>query len=349
MAPLHQSFLAHLAIKPKLVHTGQHYDAQLSDVFFEQLNLPQPDYNLGVSPGSLTQQTADMMRRFESVLMVEQPDWVVVVGDVTSTIACALTAAQMGIRLAHVESGLRSGDRQMPEERNRQLTDHLADALFVTEQAGLDNLRRENIPEERVHFVGNVLIDSLIQYRPTANTLEIAAKLGFQPKGYVLMTMHRPANVDTEAGLLRLIQIVETIVTLIPVIFSLHPRTYTMLVKFGLLSRLIALSGVQILESQGYLEFLNLMESAVAVITDSGGIQEETTYLQVPCLTFRDSTERPVTVDLGTNQLLTDLTPETVRRSIIDIVAGRIKIGQIPPLWDGQTAWRIVQVLTALT
>ena len=351
VAPLHRAFLANPAIRAKIVHTGQHYDARMSDVFINQLDLPRPDYYLGVGGpvsggGSHTQQTADIMLKVETVLAIEQPDWVVVVGDVTSTLACALVAVRMGIRVAHVEAGLRSGDRRMPEEINRILTDNLSDLLFVTEQAGLDNLRREGITDEKIWFVGNVMIDSLVQYRRKANALDTVGTLGLTPGQYVLMTMHRPANVDNEAGLRSIVQMVEDTARHRTVLFPLHPRTRANLARFGLMDRLVGIPNVRLLEPQGYLEFLNLMERAAIVITDSGGIQEETTYLQVPCLTFRDSTERPVTVELGTNQLLVDLNPETVRQHVATILSGQAKVGIIPPLWDGQTAGRIVEVLT---
>lgn len=345
VAPLHRAFLDQPAVESKIVHTGQHYDARMSDVFFNQLDLPRPDYYLGVEKGTQTQQTADIMLKFETVMATEQPDWVLVVGDVTSTIACALVAVRMGVRVAHVEAGLRSGDRRMPEEINRMLTDTLSDRLFVTEQAGLNNLRREGIADEKVHFVGNVMIDSLVHYRRTAADLDTVSTLGLTPGRYVLMTMHRPANVDNEAGLRSIVQMVENTAQHRTVLFPVHPRTGANLARFGLMDQLTAIPNVRLLEPQGYLEFLNLMEHAAIVITDSGGIQEETTYLQVPCLTFRNSTERPVTVDLGTNQLLADLNPETVKDKVAEILAGKAKPGLIPPLWDGQAAGRIRNIL----
>lgn len=226
------------------------------------------------------------------------------------------------------------------------MTDKLSDLLFVTEQAGIDNLRREGATEETIHLVGNVMIDSLVQYRHKARELDSVGRLDLISKGYVLMTMHRPANVDTEIDLLKIIRLVETVALLRTVVFPMHPRTRSNLIKFGLLDWLMTIPNVKLLVPQGYLEFLNLLDQAVAVITDSGGIQEETTYLQIPCLTFRDSTERPVTIELGTNQLLADLNPETVRQKVIDILEGRVKTGHIPPLWDGQTAGRIAHILT---
>jgi UDP-N-acetylglucosamine 2-epimerase (non-hydrolysing) len=345
VAPLHRAFMARPGIESKIVHTGQHYDARMSDVFFNQLELPQPDYYLGVVAGSQTQQTADIMLKFEPVVQAEQPDIVLVVGDVTSTIACALVAVRMGVKVAHVEAGLRSGDRTMPEEINRILTDSIADLLFVTEQSGIDNLRREGVADEKIHFVGNGMIDSLVHYRQKASALNTVGTMGLAPGGYVLMTMHRPANVDTEAGLRSILQIIRDTAPHRTVLFPIHPRTLSNLDKFGLRAQLEAIPNVRLLEPQGYLEFLNLMEHAAIVITDSGGIQEETTYLQAPCLTFRDTTERPVTVTLGTNQLLADLHPDTVRQKVSEILNGQPKIGRIPPFWDGHAAERTVDVL----
>lgn len=348
VAPLHRAFLAKPGIHSKIVHTGQHYDSQLSDVFIRQLDLPQPDYFLNALPGSSAQQMTDIISKIDAVLRIEQPDWVMVVGDVTSTLACARAAVQRGIRVAHVEAGLRSGDSRMPEEFNRIETDRLASALFVTEQAGLDNLHGEGIASENVFFVGNVMIDSLVRYRRKAAELNTLAKLGIGPQDYVLLTMHRPTNVDTEAGLEKLLQLVQSIAQHKLVLFPVHPRTQASLIRFGLLSRLSVNPNVHLLEPQGYLEFLNLVEQAAIVVTDSGGVQEETTYLNVPCLTFRNSTERPVTIDLGTNQLIADLNPETALRKIREILDGQAKPGQVPPLWDGRTAERIANVMTSL-
>lgn len=347
VAPLHRALLRWPAIESKIVHTGQHYDTQLSDIFFHQLNLPQPAYHLNVRAGTPTQQIVDIVLKFKPILLAEQPDWVLVVGDVTSTLACALAAAQIGVRIAHVEAGLRSGDNQMPEETNRIHTDILADLLFVTEPAGLNNLRYEGIPDDKIHFVGNVMIDSLMQYRQKARALNTVGVMNLSPGDYVLMTIHRPSNVDTTTGLLRMLHLVEETARRKVVLFTLHPRTKMSLINSGLLSQLATISNVRLLEPQGYLEFLNLLEHAAAVITDSGGVQEETTYLNVPCLTFRSSTERPITVDLGTNQLLNDLNPETAQQKLDEILSGRAKIGQVPPLWDGRAADRIAEIIYA--
>lgn len=349
VAPLHRAFGQYPSITSKIVHTGQHYDAKMSDVFFNQLELPKPDYFLGIGGGSHTQQTAKIMLEFEKVMDVEQPDLVLVVGDVTSTIACALVASKMHVPIVHVEAGLRSGDRRMPEEINRILTDSISDMLFVTEQAGVENLRHEGVPDHKVYFVGNCMIDSLVHYRQKASQLSILAELGLTRGDYILMTMHRPANVDTPEGLSSILQIIADATPHKKVVFPIHPRTRSNIERLGLSEQLHGLSGLLLTEPQGYLEFLNLMENAALVVTDSGGIQEETTYLQVPCLTFRDSTERPVTVELGTNQLLADLDPATVREKVQEVLEGRTKKGVIPPLWDGHAAERIAAILASLS
>jgi len=346
VAPLHRAFGKYASIDSKIVHTGQHYDAKMSDVFFNQLELPKPNYFLGIGGGSHTQQTAKIMLEFEQVMEVEKPDLVLVVGDVNSTIACALVAVKMQVAIAHVEAGLRSGDRKMPEEINRILTDSISDYLFVTEQAGYDNLKSEGVPSSKIHFVGNCMIDSLVHYRAKAQKINVLSAFGLSKDSYVLITMHRPANVDTPQGLAHILQIIEDTLPHKKVLFPIHPRTRNNFERLGLKQKLDSLNGLVLTEPQGYLEFLNLMENAAFVITDSGGIQEETTYLQVPCLTFRDSTERPVTVEMGTNQLLADLNPQTVRHKVSEIVAGKTKKGVVPPLWDGHAAERIAKILS---
>ncbi len=369
VAPLHRAFLAHPTLDSKIVHTGQHYDAKMSDVFFNQLELPEPHYYLGIGGGTHTQQTARIMLAFEEVLAQEKPDWVLVVGDVNSTIACALVAAKMNVPIAHVEAGLRSGDRTMPEEINRVLTDSISDQLFVTEMAGMINLAKEGIPDEKIHFVGNVMIDSLVHYRAKAAELALQDIFGNtqyairhshfaannEPpaanseqriaNSYTLITMHRPSNVDNEAGLRNILQIIRDTAAQRPVVFAIHPRTENNFKKFGLYEELESIPDLLLLPPQGYLEFLKLMDNAALIITDSGGIQEETTYLQVPCLTFRDSTERPSTVELGTNILMQDLNPESVHAQVQKILNGEAKKGIIPPLWDGRAAERIAEVL----
>ncbi len=357
VAPLHRTFSEDPQIESIILHTGQHYDERMSDIFFNQLQMPRPHYYLGVSGGSHAQTTANIMLKFEEVLQDEQPDLVLVVGDVNSTIACALVAVKMGIPVAHVEAGLRSNDRGMPEEINRILTDSISDFLFVTEQDGLVNLAREGVDQDKVCFVGNVMIDSLVYFREKAKHIKLDDILrettlntlteALLPNNYALMTMHRPSNVDHKGGLDNILQIIRNTAQHLPVVFPMHPRTRNRLASFGLDKSLKDISNLLILEPQGYLQFLHLMDHARIVITDSGGIQEETTFLQVPCLTFRSSTERPITTLLGTNQLLPDLNPDTVYKKTKAILEGRTKAGVIPPLWDGHTAQRIKNTLVA--
>jgi UDP-N-acetylglucosamine 2-epimerase (non-hydrolysing) len=345
VAPLHRAFLKHPQIESKIVHTGQHYDSKMSDVFFNQLELPRPDYFLGVGGGSHTQQTAKIMVEFEQVMLAEKPDLVLVVGDVNSTIACAMVAVKEHVPVVHVEAGLRSGDRRMPEEINRIMTDAISDDLFVTENAGLVNLKKESIPDEKVHFVGNVMIDSLVHYREKASQLNLLKELGLQFGEYVLVTMHRPSNVDDAAGLKNILAILKDTAVRTKVLFPVHPRTLKNIETYGLLEELESIGNVTLMEPQGYLEFLHLMANAKLIVTDSGGIQEETTFLKVPCITFRASTERPVTVEMGTNYLQSDLNPESVKELVGAVLDGRSKKGETPPLWDGHAAERIAAIL----
>ncbi|MEM1326658.1 MAG: UDP-N-acetylglucosamine 2-epimerase (non-hydrolyzing) [Bacteroidota bacterium] len=345
VAPLHRTFEAHPQITSKILHTGQHYDAKMSDIFFNQLGMPEPHYYLGIGGGSHTWVTANIMLKFEEILKADRPDLVLVVGDVNSTVACTLVAIKMGIPVAHVEAGLRSGDRSMPEELNRLMTDSVADYLFVTEQSGMIHLAKEGVSDEKVFFVGNVMIDSLVHFREKAAHSTILEDHQISPKDYILMTMHRPHNVDNEKSLRDILQIIKDATQHKKVIFPIHPRTTNNMKKFGLYEELESMDGLTLLEPQGYLEFLKLMDNAALIITDSGGIQEETTYLQVPCMTFRDTTERPSTVDIGTNFLMKDLNPVTVREQMEAILDGKAKAGIIPPFWDGQTSERIAAIL----
>ena len=346
IAPLHRAFQAHPKItSSKILHTGQHYDAKMSDIFFNQLELPQPDFYLGIGGGSHTYQKANVMLKFEEVLKEEKPDVVLVVGDVNATPACSIVAVKMGIPTVHVEAGLRSGDRTMPEEINRIITDAIVDALFVTEQSGMIHLAKEGVDDEKIFFVGHVMIDSLIYFREKASKETILEEISVRPKDYILMTMHRPHNVDNEKGLKDIIQIIKNATKHKQVVFAIHPRTSNNMKKFGMYKDLESIEGLTLLGPQGYLQFLKLMDNAALIITDSGGIQEETTYLQVPCMTFRDTTERPVTVELGTNFLMTDLNPKTVRIQMEDILNGNAKQGVIPPFWDGKSSERIANIL----
>ncbi len=345
IAPLHRAFMAHPGIESKILHTGQHYDEKMSDIFFNQLELPKPDFYLGVGGGSHTYQKANVMLKFEDVLKEEKPDVVLVVGDVNATAACSIVSVKMGIPTMHVEAGLRSGDRKMPEEVNRIITDAICNGLFVTEHSGLVNLAKEGTPDEKVFFVGNVMIDSLVHFREKAAKESILEDTGVKTKSYILMTMHRPHNVDNENGLKDIIQIIKNAVQHKQVVFAIHPRTTNNMKKFGLYKELEQIAGLKLLGPQGYLQFLKLMDNAALIITDSGGIQEETTFLQVPCMTFRDTTERPVTVELGTNFLMQDLNPKTVKIQMEKILAGEVKQGVIPPLWDGHAAERIANII----
>ena len=347
VASLHRAFEKYPEINSKIVHTGQHFDAKMSDVFFEQLEMPKPHYFLGIGSGSQTEVTANTMLAFEKVILAEKPDLVLVVGDVNATLACALVAIKLHIPVAHVEAGLRSGNRSMPEELNRILTDSVSDFLFITEKSGVDNLKREGVLDEKVFFVGNVMIDSLVHYLEKARQTTVLEDLNLTKDEFVIMTMHRPANVDTEEGLKAILTIIEDTVKYKKVVLPIHPRMANNVKKFGLYGQLNAIENLILTEPQGYLEFLQLMQNALVIITDSGGIQEETTFLKVPCLTFRDSTERPITVEIGTNQLLPDLNPQTVHKKLVEILEGNAKQGQIPPLWDGKTAERIAEILVS--
>lgn len=345
VAPLHRAFEASGQITSRIVHTGQHYDAKMSDVFFNQLGLPEPHHYLGIGGGSHTYQKANVMLKFEEVLSVEKPHLVLVVGDVNATTAATLVAVKMGIPVAHVEAGLRSGDRKMPEEVNRVVTDAICQYHFVTEYSGLVNLGRENTLSKGVHFVGNVMIDSLVYFREKAAQQSVLEDLGLTSKSYVLSTMHRPQNVDNIESLQRIIDILKRCTAKLPVVLPMHPRTANNLKKFDLYDRLEKMPQLHIMEPQGYLQFLQLMDNARLIITDSGGIQEETTFLQVPCLTFRSSTERPITVEIGTNRLMADLNPDTVIEAVDEILSGTEKTGIIPTYWDGKAAERICRIL----
>ena len=343
IAPLMEAYRRHPSLQPLLVHTGQHYDARMSAQFFDELGIPRPDVNLEVGSGSPTWQTAEIMLRFEPVVAEHRPDIVLVVGDVNSTVACALVAVRMGVRVAHVEAGLRSFDRTMPEEINRLLTDAISDLLFVTEPSGLANLKREGIAPEKVHFVGNVMIDTLMRNLERARGRPILADLGLTPRGYAVLTLHRPSNVDDPATLGRLLAALETIGRQMPILFPVHPRTRQSLTRFGLADEAAA-RGLRLIEPLGYLDFLRLMAEARLVLTDSGGIQEETTILKVPCLTLRENTERPITVEVGCNQLVgTD--PARIEAAFRHVMAARESTCRTPDLWDGRAAGRIVDVL----
>lgn len=350
MAPIMRALAA---LEPKvslsLVHTGQHYDVAMNHQYFEALGIPEPDINLEVHSGSHAVQTAEVMRRFEPALDKRQPSAVLVVGDVNSTLACALVAAKKGIRVIHVEAGLRSFDRAMPEEINRVLTDQISDILFTTERSGRENLLREGIAGERIHFVGNVMIDTLrhnlARAIPTRQLLQAAGQASFldSGNGYAVLTMHRPSNVDDPDTLRTLLGTVVRISTSLPVIFPVHPRTRAMIEKFGLAAMLDTPRILQ-LPPMGYLEMLGLMQDARLVLTDSGGIQEETTALGVPCITLRNNTERPITIEEGTNTLAGQ-SPEKILTAFEEVMRSGGKAGRVPEFWDGQASVRIATIL----
>lgn len=345
MAPILRAFAAHRpAIPTLLVHTGQHYDRDMSDKLFEDLRLPYPDVNLEVGSGSHAVQTAEVMRRFEPVLDERNASCVLVVGDVNSTLACTLVAVKKGIPVAHVEAGLRSYDRAMPEEINRVLTDQVADLLYTTEASALQNLVREGIHADRVQFVGNVMIDSLLFNRQVARPPErTLVEAGIAPdmvaEGYGVVTLHRPSNVDHPDSLRPLLEVLRDVSTRLSLVFALHPRTRANVERFGL-QPLLASDRIALLPPQGYLEMLGLMAGATLILTDSGGLQEEATALGVPCLTLRDNTERPITISEGTNTLV-GRDADAIRGGVAEILAGRGKRGRVPALWDGHAAERI--------
>jgi len=338
-------------VSHRLVHTGQHYDDKLSGTFFDELGLPEPDLNLQVGSGSHTWQTAEVMKRLEPVLEEFRPDLVFVVGDVNSTLAAALTAVKLGIPVAHIEAGLRSFDLTMPEETNRKVTDTISELLFVTEQSGVDNLKAEGVSEDRIFLVGNVMIDTLLQHRAIAAKSRILDKLGVKNgehiRPYGVLTLHRPSNVDQAETLERLLQAINELGQEIPVFFPIHPRTMTRVRDLNLDhyfggSRNGSPTGLQELAPLGYLDFLCLMDNSRLVLTDSGGIQEETTALGVPCLTLRNNTERPATVEHGSNQIV-GVDPVRIVSAGRHILRTWSRSSRRPPLWDGQAARRIVE------
>ncbi len=345
IAPICQALEGHDRMGFRLLHTGQHYDRQMSHLFFEELGIPRPAVNLEVGGGTHAQQTAEVMKRFEPEVERYGPDLVLVVGDVNSTLACALVAVKLHVPVAHVEAGLRSGDRTMPEEINRILTDAISDLLFVTEQSGLDNLAREGIASERAHFVGNVMIDTLMRHREKAAGSDVLHRLGVSPREYVLLTLHRPSNVDDKETLNGILHALHEIQREVPLVLPIHPRTKKNLEAFGLSGWLEAWENLILTEPLGYLDFLCLMDRARVVLTDSGGIQEETTVCGVPCLTLRENTERPVTTKDGTNCLVGS-DPSRILVAFRNLHGSDMPCpAHLPPLWDGRAAERIVRVL----
>jgi UDP-N-acetylglucosamine 2-epimerase (non-hydrolysing) len=322
-----------------LVHTGQHYDSNMSDAFFRDLTLPAPDFHLGVGSGSHAEQTGGVMIAYERICLEARPDWTIVVGDVNSTMACTVAAAKLGIPVAHLEAGLRSRDRTMPEEINRIVTDSLADVLWTPSRDADDNLRAEGVPDGRVTRVGNIMIDAYELLRDRIEAAQTRARFGLPAKAYGVVTLHRPANVDDPRALGRLVAELTAVSAALPLVFPCHPRTRQRLAAAGLLEGLSKSKGLSIVEPMGYIEFMGLVTDARLVITDSGGVQEETTYLDIPCLTVRTTTERPITVLEGTNQLVS---VEALGTTVDRVRRGEWQKGRCPELWDGQTAGRVV-------
>lgn len=345
-APLMKALLSNKdTFETNLIHTGQHYDHKLSQLFFDELKMPKPDYYLGVGSASHAVQTAKIMIELEKTFEEIKPDLAIVFGDINSTLAASVVASKMFIKMAHVEAGLRSFDMKMPEEINRIVTDRLSDYLFVSEESGLKNLKNEGVSDDKVFHTGNIMIDSLVANLEIANKSTILDDLKIEPDNYIAMTMHRPSNVDDEKVLRGLLEVINEISTRIPVIFPCHPRTTARIEQFGIIDP--NNKNFRIIEPLGYLDFLKLQSHAKVVLTDSGGVQEETTYLKIPCITMRENTERPSTVDIGSN-IIVGSDPDKVREAAFNALDGKAKKGEIPKHWDGNTANRIVEILKTL-
>ena len=356
IAPIMHALEGNKTIHPILVHTGQHYDIKMSGQFFDELRIPKPDYNLEVGSASQAVQTARIMERFEQVCIKELPNAIFVVGDVTSTAACTLVASKLGIKTIHYEAGLRSRDRSMPEEINRLVTDAISDIFITTSSDASENLIQEGTPVDKIHMLGNLMIDSLVANREKSSKTELRFELlnkkriivfneDFKPNKYGIMTFHRPSNVDDIESLTKLIEIWGKISNQIPLVFPIHPRTFKNIENFGLLPKLEEYEHLFLIESLGYLQFMNLVQHSKFALTDSGGIQEETTYLNIPCLTVRPNTERPVTVWEGSNKLISI---DEIENEVNTILSGNGKHGKIPKYWDGKSAERIVNLLMTL-
>ncbi|MFP4528082.1 MAG: non-hydrolyzing UDP-N-acetylglucosamine 2-epimerase [Candidatus Kapaibacterium sp.] len=345
VAPIHRAFEKYSdKIEHIIVHTGQHYDPNMSDAFFKDLDMPQPRYFMGVGSGTHAEQTARVMVEFERIIKEVRPDLVIVVGDVNSTLACGITAVKEGVMLVHVEGGLRSFDREMPEEINRIVTDSIADYCFVTEESAIKNLSHEGFPNERIFHTGNVMIDSQHYALPKARQSDVLNRLGLSTGEYILCTLHRPSNVDVESQITKLIDIFSDVTRSRKIVFPMHPRTRKNLVNFGLVEKVEAIRNLIIIDPVGYVDFLALMMNSDFVVTDSGGIQEETTALKIPCLTLRTSTERPITCEIGTNTLVSPKA-ENIRDEMFRMIAAGHVAGSVPELWDGHAAERIAEII----
>ncbi|MBT6049831.1 MAG: UDP-N-acetylglucosamine 2-epimerase (non-hydrolyzing) [Lentimicrobiaceae bacterium] len=344
VSPIHQRMVAHPNFNPILVHTGQHYDNNMSKIFFDELGLPEPDYYLGVGSDSHAKQTAKIMVEFESILFKEKPNIVLVAGDVNSTIACALATVKLNIKVAHIESGLRSFDRKMPEEINRVLTDSISDYLFVTEKSGLENLKTEGVSDEKIFHVGNTMIDWVFHYLDKADRSTVLRRFDINQQDFVLVTLHRPSNVDDQTVLEQILNALEKIQEKIKIIFPIHPRTKKKIDDLEDSNYMISSQNICFCEPLGYLDFLKLIKSAKVVLTDSGGIQEESTALGVPCLTLRENTERPITIEKGTNKLV-EISTEKIIKSVEEILSNANINSIIPSLWDGNASGRIIDIL----
>ena len=342
VAPLYHALVASGWAEPILVHTGQHYDRNMSDAILEDLGVPTPHVHLGVGSGSHAEQTGGVMIAYEKICLDDRPDWIVVVGDVNSTAACAQVGAKLWIPVVHLEAGLRSRDRRMPEEINRLVTDAISDVLWTPSEDADENLCAEGVDPQRIDRIGNIMIDSFELLRARIEASTARADLGLDAGNYALVTLHRPSNVDDKKGLTPIVDALVEAATSIRIVFVAHPRTIIGLERFGLQERLSGNANIELLEPVPYINFMNLVTGAKVVITDSGGLQEETTYLHLPCLTLRENTERPITVSLGTNELIG---PHELDAALATILDGRWKQGRQPPLWDGRTAQRAVDCL----